>query len=153
MKATYDRTVGYPTVLTGRKIVYLLSISLRPYEITPEQWTVLRFLGEEDGIAQKALSEKSGKDPGTLARILDIMDRKKWVKRITNTKDRRSFLICLTNEGERLREELEPLIENIYEKVFQDISEKQLEDFLLCLETLEKNVEAMLTTKIERNYI
>lgn len=147
MKETYDEFIGYPTVLLGRKIVYLLAIYLRPYGITPEQWTVLRYLGQEDGITQKELSGKSGKDPGTLARILDIMDRKNWIERKTNNNDRRSFLVCLTNEGEHLRKKLKPFIESIYENVFKDITEDQLECFLNCLEQLEQNIETLTGVK------
>lgn len=150
MEQTYDVAVGYPTVLTGRKIVYLLSIYLRPFDITPEQWTVLRYLGEQDGISQKELSSKSEKDQGTLARILDNMDRKHWIERKTNNKDRRSFLVFLTPEGRHLKEQLEPGIEKLFQQVFAGVTAETLDCFLNCLEQLKSNIEGLVNHKKDK---
>ncbi|TCP30191.1 MarR family transcriptional regulator [Scopulibacillus darangshiensis] len=144
MHNTIDAAVGYPTVLTGRKIVHLLFVHLKSYDITPEQWTVLRYLGEQDGITQKELSQKSGKDQATLTRILDNMDRKTWIERKANSNDRRSFLVYLTDSGERLRHVLEPSIEKVYQKVFNGISEEQIALLKITLEHMERNIEIAL---------
>lgn len=138
---TFDRTIGYPTVLTGRKIVRLLFLSLRPYDITPEQWTILRFLGEQDRISQKELSEISGKDQPTVTRILDIMKRKGWIRREANNEDRRSFLICITMEGQMLLDRLVPVVEAAFEKVLAGISEQQLQGLQHILRQLDANLE------------
>ncbi|MFC7392738.1 MarR family winged helix-turn-helix transcriptional regulator [Scopulibacillus cellulosilyticus] len=141
MLKTLDVSVGYPTVLTGRKIVHFLYIHLRLYDITPEQWTVLRYLGGQDGITQKDLSQKSGKDQATVTRILDILDRKGWIERRANADDRRSYLVYFTEEGKALRDKLEPLMQEIYEKVFDGISEEKLEVFLEVLSQVNDNLE------------
>lgn len=138
---TFDRTVGYPTVLTGRKIVRLLFLNLRMYDITPEQWTVLRFLGERDGITQKELSDLTGKDQPTLTRILTIMDRKGWIDRRANREDRRSFLVWLTGNGLDLLEQLRPLVEASFERMLDGISEEQLQILRQVLQELDRNIE------------
>lgn len=138
---TYDRIIGYPTVLTGRKIVRLLFLNLRKYDITPEQWTILRFLGENDRITQKELSEVSGKDQPTVTRILNIMDRKGWVRRLANDQDRRSFFICLTADGRHLLDHLRPVVEKTFEKVLSGITEEQMTDLKQILNQMDANLE------------
>lgn len=138
---TFDRTIGYPTVLTGRKIVRLLYLNLRLYDITPEQWTILRFLGERDGISQKELSEASGKDQPTITRILNIMVRKGWIRREANSEDRRSFLIDLTMEGQILLDQLVPVVEETFEKVVSGISEEHLTVLQHVLREMDANLE------------
>ncbi|HEU5138650.1 MAG TPA: MarR family transcriptional regulator [Bacillales bacterium] len=141
MVDTFDRAVGYPTVLTGRKIVHLLYLNLRFYDITPEQWTILRFLGERDGITQKELSEASGKDQPTVTRILNIMDRKGWIRRHSNSGDRRSFLIRLTMEGRILLDELQPVVEETFSAVLDGISSEDLEMLKRVLRQMDANME------------
>lgn len=141
MDDTYDKTIGYPTVLTGRKIVRLLFLSLRAYDITPEQWTILRFLGDHGEIAQKELSEMSGKDQPTVTRILNIMNRKGWISRMENNRDRRSFFICLTSDGKKLLDQLRPVVEETFTKVLNGISDEQMKNLMHILSLLDANLE------------
>ncbi|HEX6922897.1 MAG TPA: MarR family transcriptional regulator [Bacillales bacterium] len=141
MLDTFDRTIGYPTVLTGRKIVHLLYLNLRMHEITPEQWTVLRFLGERDGITQKEISEVSGKDQPTVTRILNIMDRKGWIRRQANDEDRRSFLIFLTMDGRLLLEELSPVVEETFTKILDGVTRQDQETLKRILQQMDVNMK------------
>ncbi|MBM7646553.1 DNA-binding MarR family transcriptional regulator [Scopulibacillus daqui] len=145
-----DVSIGYPTVLTGRRIVHFLYSHLRLYDITPEQWTILRYLGGQDGITQKELSQKSGKDQATVTRILDILDRKELIVRQSNASDRRSFLVYLTEEGKALRDTIEPIMQEIYEKVFNGIPEEKLEIFLEVLNQVNENLEYELEKQTVR---
>lgn len=141
MRETYDESIGYPTVLTGRKIVHLLHLFLRPYGITPEQWTILRFLAEQDGITQKQLSHISGKDQPTVTRILDIMDREAWIERRANSADRRSFLIFLTEKGKRLFTQLRPIVAEAFLMILDGIREEELTALKRILHRMNDNIE------------
>ena len=62
-------------------------------EITPEQWTVLLFLWEKDGVTQQELCNATFKDN---------MERQHLVVRIADKRDRRTNLIHLTKTGREL---------------------------------------------------
>ena len=66
-------------------------------EISPEQWTVLIFLWEKDGVA-------TFKDKPSMTRLIDNMERQHLVVRISDKKDRRTNLIHLTKDGKELEE-------------------------------------------------
>ena len=68
-------------------------------EITPEQWTVLIFLWEKDGVTQQELCNATFKDKPSMTRLIDNMERQHLVVRISDKKDRRTNLIHLTKEG------------------------------------------------------
>jgi DNA-binding MarR family transcriptional regulator len=141
MGQTYDQSVGYPTVLSGRRIVHMLYLHLKDYGITPEQWTVLRFLKERDGITQKQLSEASGKDQPTLTRILTIMMKKGWIQRKANKEDGRSFLIFVTPLGSQLFVKLEPVVEEAFSKILSGIPAENLEVLKWTLRQMDANME------------
>ena len=69
-------------------------------EITPEQWTVLIFLWEKDGVTQQELCNATFKDKPSMTRLIDNMERQHLVVRISDKKDRRTNLIHLTKGGE-----------------------------------------------------
>ncbi|MCG2968914.1 MarR family transcriptional regulator, partial [Escherichia coli] len=79
---------------------------LRPYEITPEQWTVLKKVSESDRITQKQLAIKADKDQATLTKILDLLEKSGHLQRIRNPEDRRSYYIQQTEKGMALQEEI-----------------------------------------------
>jgi DNA-binding MarR family transcriptional regulator len=73
-------------------------------EITPEQWTVLLFLWEKDGVTQQELCNATYKDKPSMTRLIDNMERLHLVVRISDKNDRRSNLIHLTKTGRDLEE-------------------------------------------------
>ena len=71
-------------------------------EITPEQWTVLLFLWEKDGVTQQELCNATFKDKPSMTRLIDNMERQHLVVRIADKRDRRTNLIHLTKTGREL---------------------------------------------------
>jgi DNA-binding MarR family transcriptional regulator len=73
-------------------------------DITPEQWTVLLFLWEKDGVTQQELCNATYKDKPSMTRLIDNMERVHLVVRISDKKDRRTNLIHLTKTGRDLED-------------------------------------------------
>ncbi len=73
-------------------------------EITPEQWTVLIFLWEKDGVTQQELCNATFKDKPSMTRLIDNMERQHLVVRISDKRDRRTNLIHLTKDGKELED-------------------------------------------------
>ena len=140
MTKSFDDAIGRGITQTSKNIVRRLSVHLKEYDITPEQWTVLKRLGENDGITQKELSITSEKDQATLTRILDILERKRLMVRKPNQDDRRSFLIYITESGKQLSQELSPLIEKIFnDEILRNINEDEIATFSRVLEKIKQN--------------
>ena len=71
-------------------------------EITPEQWTVLLFLWEKDGVSQQELCNVTFKDKPSMTRLIDNMERQNLGVRIASKSDRRTNLVYLTRQGREL---------------------------------------------------
>jgi DNA-binding MarR family transcriptional regulator len=138
-----DDSIGFLVNYTGRKISQLLTTYFEPYHITPEQWTVLNRLYEQEGITQKDLAQKVGKDQTNVTRILDQLERKALIKRTRNEKDRRSFLAYVTKKGKTLIETLLPIEEEVLTIALENISEEQI--------SLLKQILAKITENINRH--
>ena len=140
MFESYDQNVGNFTNLVNKKMVYYLNSQLGVFDITAEQWQVLLKLSKQNNINQKVLSKIVNKDQPTLTRMLDILERKALVERHVSKEDRRSFCIHITEKGLALTEKLIPYIEDIFKKILNGISEKDLNIYLDVLTKIDKNI-------------
>ncbi|MEI0736890.1 MarR family transcriptional regulator [Paenibacillus sp. JTLBN-2024] len=143
-----EHLYGQMVSRTSRALIRYLTAHFKEDDITPEQWTVLKRLGEEDGITQKELALVTDKDQATLTKILDLLERKKLVRRGKNKEDRRSFLIFITDEGRELRERLFFYVNRLFaEEVVAGIPENDLKIFVSTLQKIQHNVEANKDTQ------
>jgi DNA-binding MarR family transcriptional regulator len=142
-----DDSIGFILNNAGRKVSHLLSIHFHPYGITLEQWTVLNRLAEQDGINQKELSKRVGKDQTNVTRILDQLERKGLARRKPNTEDRRSFLAVITDEGNALNQKLIPIEQEVIKTVLSGLSKNEIAQFREILrkitETANMQIEGL----------
>src|SRR5690606_40386308 len=93
-----------------RRIAFLLSQlgsdasaaferALAPLGITPSEAGLLRLIGRNPGISQKAVSEHLGVGPSRVVAVLDRLERQGHVERRRSTTDRRSHDNHLTSSG------------------------------------------------------
>ncbi|MBI5643806.1 MAG: MarR family transcriptional regulator [Deltaproteobacteria bacterium] len=79
---------------------------LKPYGLTAPQWAVLARLWEEDGQSPTVIGKSLFFDKPTIKGILDRLERKGFVKRARDAKDRRVTNIFLARKGDEMREKL-----------------------------------------------
>lgn len=101
-------------VNTGRKITQNVTQLFLSHNLTAEQWSLLITIHKEDGISQKELAERTEKDPANVTWMLDQLERKGFVSRVTNPEDRRSFSMYITPNGQEAALELMPIKKPIY---------------------------------------
>lgn len=110
------------------------------HNITTEQWSVLAKLYYEDGIYQKQIGDCLFKDKPTITRILDLMEKKNLIIRISDDKDRRKSKVYLTQDGKDVVKELIPVAEEFQERLAVNLSHDEIEQFTQVLEKLCTNI-------------
>lgn len=127
---------------TARKVKQFAQSSFaeKGFDITVDQWTVLKALYETEQLSQKELAKRCGKDQPTLTRIVDILLKKNLAERITDVADRRSLYLHLTQEGKLKVESLSPLVVEIRMKAWENLTDSDFEDFTRILNTIYNNL-------------
>lgn len=138
-----DRSVGFIMGVTYRKLANLLQHRLKQYEITPEQWSVLYQIDMADGLIQKEIAERSGKDKPTTTRILDQLEGKGFVYRKTGENDRRSFLIKITDKGKSLIQETTPIEQQVINDIKECVSSDEYDQLIELLLRISKHVNKL----------
>ena len=148
MFVSLDESIGLLANQTNRKMVRYVNLKLKSYDITLEQWVVLVMLTKEDRMNQKQLAKKVEKDQPTLARILDILERKKLIERQSIKEDRRSFSVYITDLGRSLREEVATFLEAEFEKMLVGISEAKIDIYREVMMQINNNITKQLQKEI-----
>ena len=93
-------------------------------KLTNDQWLVLLFLNEKDPQAQVTIANQLKKDPASMTRIIDIIEKKGWVHRIKVEGDRRKFAIQLSVEGRRKAKMAYQILESLDTIISQKVTDE-----------------------------
>jgi len=142
---TYEQFNKYSFLLdrTARKVKQYAQqkFKLGYFDVTVDQWLVIKHLSENGVLSQTELAQLVFKDHPTMTRIIDILCKKGYVERIPHPNDRRSFQLLLTESGTKKVAELRPQIVSIREKAWENLNEKDFEEFKRILNTIYHNLE------------
>lgn len=108
---------------------------LNDMEITPEQWTVLLYLWEKDGVTQQELCNATFKDKPSMTRLIDNMERQHLVIRVPDKRDRRTNKIHLTENGKKLEEKSRFIANKTLKEALHGLT---LEELRISQEVLRK---------------
>jgi len=98
----------------------LCNVSLAEYKAVMEIDTTER-------ITCNVLSKKMGLSPSRGSRIIDGLVRKKYLVRMTNLEDRRSFVLSLSPKGTKIKEQIKRERNNCEKRIREKLSTKELD--------------------------
>lgn len=109
------------------------------FDVTLEQWVVVKKVHENPGINQRELALSLFKDAPTLTRMLDLIAKKGYLERHRSEEDRRAFSIYLTTKGQQLVADLGPIVIDIRRRGLKGVSKEDLEATKRVLEAIYSN--------------
>ena len=128
--------------LTGCKLKQFIAAKLRKAQVplTPEQFMLIDLLWNHGQMSQQELADRMQKDKNSVTQLVDAIERKGFVVRQQNAKDRRSNIIILTDKAIELRDEAKQKGISILDEMLEGISEEELRSFLSTLHKLNENM-------------
>lgn len=132
--------IGFALGLTYRKVAALFQQRLSPYGITPEQWSALNQIDRSQGLIQKEIAERTGKDKPTTTRILDHLEKKGFIYKKAGEHDRRSFLVYSTELGRSIIRETTPIEDSVTEDVRRCMSDQEYDTMLELLSRIQQTI-------------
>lgn len=132
--------MGFITNIASKKLSEEFNRRLESYGVTRVNWIAIYYIGENNGISQRELSNKMDVNESSIARLLDRMEKEEFTIRTKDPKDRRTTRIFLTDKGKSLRKSLIPLAEEFQNDVTRELSADELEVFKKVLEKMIENL-------------
>ncbi|MEQ8785845.1 MAG: MarR family transcriptional regulator [Pirellulaceae bacterium] len=106
------------------------------FDTTADQYVLLSYLAEEDGVTQQELARRCSSDPRTIGTMIDLLETKGWVERRPHPADRRAWLVCLTRTGRTRQAELRQNSEAIRDTLRSVLEPEEMEVVLAALDKL-----------------
>ena len=100
---------------------------LRELWLTAPQFDVIASLGNTTGLSMGELGEKTLITKGTLTGVIDRLEKKQLVQREVPPDNRRSVIVNLTSEGEKLFEQVFPAHIAYLKERFERLEPSELE--------------------------
>jgi MarR family transcriptional regulator for hemolysin len=109
LNETFEENIGLLIHDVARLLRVLYDRQMASIGLTRSQWWLLTYLFFKDGINQSELAILMDMEKAPLSRLLDRMEKKGWVIRKNESKDRRTKNIYLS-------ETIKPLISSMRDK-------------------------------------
>lgn len=135
----FDILVGKVSMAINR--TFLRTFSTEGMSITIEQWSVLACLWKKDKVTQQTLCNLTSKDKPSMTRLIDKLEKRNLVTRVSDHNDRRINLIHLTDSGMALQKKATELAQKIAAKTLSNIAEEELKISRMVLKRIMANLE------------
>ena len=115
-----------------------LMTALKPYEISIQQFNVLRILRGQKGVAANlsTVQERMINKMSNTTRLIDKLIDKTFVERIVCKENRRKIELFITNEGLDFLRKIDPIIDQVEEKMVGSLNNEKKENIVSILSQL-----------------
>jgi DNA-binding MarR family transcriptional regulator len=128
--AAEDRLIFLISKVCQKLIINLQkAFSENGIEVTPIQVMLLFYLQKNNGLSLTQISQGLMLENPTVTGLIDRLEKLGYVKRSDHPNDRRVYLVCLTEKGNKVANKALPIVKKINEQIKEGYSEKEMAGF------------------------
>lgn len=137
-KNTNINSLGYTIGKTNWLLKTLLNKLLKDegFNITNEQWLVLKVVSANPATSQTEIAKKSLKDKTNITRILDLLEKNAYIERRRDDSDRRMNRVHITDQGEKVLKDIKPVTQQIDEICSQSLDKNEINTLVESLNVI-----------------
>ena len=134
-----EKSIGFKINQTANKINNKFNIVLQKYDIAPEQRATLEIIKYEKDVNQTKIANILGKDKTTISRTLATLEKKALISK--KQIDKRTNLIQLTFEGEKILENSSYAVKEFREGLSSKLDSEEVKQLISLLEKIAVSIE------------
>ena len=115
---------------------------LKVHDVGFSEFVHLERLWTEDGLNQTALSQRVGIENASSTAVLDTLEKRGYIRRERDPRDRRNIRVYLTPAGSRLQSKLVACAQAVNLIARRGMSKKDVRSFFLLMEVIVSNLES-----------
>ena len=118
------------------ELIHELAAVLKPYGITPQQYHILRILGDAGsaGAPLSTVAERSPAGDPDVTALLDRLERRDLARRAREAPDRRVVTARITKDGRQLLARLEAPVQALHTRQLGPLGERGLQSLRKLLQ-------------------
>jgi DNA-binding MarR family transcriptional regulator len=135
------RSVAFMLSSLGYTVSRRFHEVLRPLELEPGEFALLRAVAAGDGEAQNALAERLHISPSWMVAVVDELEQRGLLERRSHARDRRVRNLHLTPAGKKLLRQAERQAEQFDRQVAGQLGDGELAQLLELLDRVAAGLE------------
>ncbi len=116
------------------------------FDLTRPEWRVLAILAWNDGLSAAETGRRASLDKLDLGRAVRLLERKRDLTRKISPNDKRTRLLCLTEQGRRLYSRIAPLALRRESELFSVLSTAEREVMLGMIDRVSTHIRRLADT-------
>lgn len=109
------------------------------YNITIDQWLILKNVAESPNITQNDISKIVFKDNASITRIIQLLVNAGYLTRENHPDDRRRMILILTKSGKKITEDVEEIALQNRVAALKNVDQKLMAEMKVTLLQIIKN--------------
>jgi len=109
------------------------------HTVTPVQFAILNALLEQSGIDQITLAARVAFDAATSGSVIGRLEKRGWIRREPDTRDRRRKLLWITPEGEVAALQMRDAAQRVQERLTAPLTAQESADLMVLLSKVVYN--------------
>ena len=106
------------------------------YDLSREQYELLEVLWEREHVNQQNISKRVQKDKYNVTKLLNTLQKRRYVQRKIDKEDKRSNFVVLTEKGVDSRHVLRQIVEQVHTDISFTLSPQELKSAIWVLNKL-----------------
>ena len=137
MKYDFDHSLGKITMQLSKTLGRKLEekFNQNGIKINPGHWSIISMLYQKKDMIQKEIGNTLSVDKVMITRLVDQLEVKRIIVRITSENDKRINHIHLPDSGRKLYVKLKPFAQETITEAFRGIDEKEIRK---CIDLLNR---------------
>lgn len=111
------------------------------YDITIDQWLILKSVAENPDITQNDISKIVFKDNASITRIIQLLVNAGYLLREIHPSDRRRVNLTLTESGKKITVDVNEIAKQNRAAALKDIDAENIEKMKLLLQKIMRNCQ------------
>ena len=109
------------------------------YEISYEQWEVIKAIHENEGLTQIQIAKTTGKEPASVSRTIKYLCKKNILTKEKDKKNKRKNKIFLTDKGRLLCHNARTCVDSVSKSYLNNIYDREVNLLIKILERIQSN--------------
>jgi DNA-binding MarR family transcriptional regulator len=133
-----NHRVSMLAVLMKRHVFKILAE--KNLKITPDQWVVMYYLWQENGLSIGEIAKRSKKDFANVTRIVDKLKKREYVTKKKSNTDGRISNVFILPKADEIKTEIQECWKRAAEIALDGINKTEQQRFMDTLIKIENNV-------------
>lgn len=136
--------LSYLLIKTSRNLKNSLDKMLKDYNVTASQFSVLNQIANKNGFITSAeVASNLESDRPTISGIINRLEEKKLLVKISNQEDKRSAYLKLNEDTIELVKELRNVSDQLNQEAFSVLSESELDTIKDLLVRINEKIDLL----------